>query len=794
MSLAFLLAATPLASWAADTPYRKPPAAIQAVLDAPALPALAGNADRDVIALLSPLGYPSIADLARPMLRLAGLRIDPQTNGIHHAAAFSAMTIVRASSGASARVTLPANAHAGNVRFAHDGAHFAFTNTTPTGTELWVGEVATATAHRVPGVRLNAIFGTPFAWMPGSTSLVVRMIPARPAPPQAPDVPTGPVVQETIGAAPVTTFEDLLANPHDEAQFEYYAASQIALVDLSHGANITPIGKPAIFTAVVPSPSGAYLLVERVHRPFSYVLRWDAFPSVSEVWDRSGRSVYTIADLPLQDRVPIGGVPVGPREIDWRPTDQATLTWVEALDGGDPKRAAPARDELRSIAAPFTSPPVDIVAIETRFAGLTWIDGGRAFVADYNRDTRIKRTFLLDPAATPATLKLWYSLREGDRFNDPGQPITHSAPNGEFVALASGDDVFLHGDGLSAQGRRPFMDRMRLATFEKTRLFLSEATPIESVLSFVNGSPSSVLTQRSQRDAPPNYYVRDLGSGAARALTHIADPAPIVQRIGRRFVTYARPDGVKLSFTLYLPPEYKEGTRLPTFLWAYPLEFNDTSVAGQASDPTAGFFSLRGTSPIFMALAGYAVLMDASIPIVGDPKTVNDTYVDQLVAGAKAAIDKAVELGVTDPNRVAVGGHSYGAFMTANLLAHSSLFRAGIARSGAYNRTLTPFGFQSERRTYWEATDTYTKMSPFTYANNIKDPLLLIHGMADDNPGTFPIQSERFFQAIRGNGGTARFVYLPCEAHGYLGRQSIETTLAEMTDWLDRFVKNVAPR
>jgi len=280
----------------------------------------------------------------------------------------------------------------------------------------------------------------------------------------------------------------------------------------------------------------------------------------------------------------------------------------------------------------------------------------------------------------------------------------------------------------------------------------------------------------------------------AQKITNFSDPASQLRGIKKQLVKYKRADGVDLSFTLYTPPNYKEGTRLPTLVWAYPLEFTDASVAGQVSGSTNRFTSIGGISHLFFLLNGYAVLDNATMPVVGDPETVNDTFIKQINDSAKAAIDKAVKMGVTDPERVGVGGHSYGAFMTANLLAHSDLFRAGIARSGAYNRTLTPFGFQGERRNFWEATELYTKISPFFYANKINEPILLIHGEADNNTGTFPIQSERLFAALQGTGGTARLVMLPHESHGYAGRESVEHTLYEMISWFDKYVKNAKPR
>jgi dipeptidyl aminopeptidase/acylaminoacyl peptidase len=545
-----------------------------------------------------------------------------------------------------------------------------------------------------------------------------------------------------------------------------------------------------VYTDVASSPDGRFLLVERVHRPYSYLFPYQRFPRATEVLSMNGRRIATVADRPLADRVPADGVATGPRGVGWAAGSPASLAWAEALDGGDPRKAAPARDRVVMLAAPFAGPPVELARTAARTVDVRWLARDpRAIVTSYERANRTRTIALVDARAAGAAPKTLWTQRDGDVYGDPGAPLTDLADDGEPVVAHHGDAIWLRGNGFGPDGRRPFLDRLDLATGEKSRLFRSDLTPLETPLALLDDDATRILTQRQTPAVPPNVFIRTRANGALHALTAFTDPAPQLSAIGRRVVTYKRPDGVDLSFTLYTPPGWKEGTRLPTFVWAYPMEYLDRSTASQNTNGTQAFVNVTGTSPLFLALAGYAVLNDASMPIVGDPATVNDTFVDQLVADAKAAVDEAVALGVTDPNRVAVGGHSYGAFMTANLLAHTRLFKAGIARSGAYNRTLTPFGFQNERRSYWEATSLYTGMSPFTYANAIKDPLLMIHGLADDNTGTFPIQSERMYAAIRGNGGTARLVMLPYEAHGYVGRESTETTLAEMVDWLDRWLK-----
>ena len=789
-SFALFLAAAVLAppALADAVRYRQPPSAIEAILNASALPIVSVSPTKDAIAILSPLRYPPVADLAKPMLRLAGIRIDPQNNGLHHASASTSLAFQSVATGRTTTVALPASAHITAIRWSPDGKHVAFANATASSIDLYVVATGTTVARKIPGVRLNGVFASPIAWMPDNTHLLVKAVPAkRGAEPRESIVPSGPIVQETSGKAGViVTYEDLLANPHDEDSFAYFGTSQLESVAIANGA-VTPIGKAGLITRAEPSPNGRFILTQTLRRPFSYLFPYERFPSAVAVIDVRGRAVKTIVETPLGDHLPVDGVSIGPRDVDWMESAPATLAWFEALDGGDPKTIATHRDRLAALDAPFTGMSHEIDSLVNRGYGVTWLDRDtRGIVHMYDRTTRLTTSVLVD-TRTPGSEVQLGTLRDGDRYGDPGTPLLSTAANGENVAARDGNTIFLVGAGYGPAGRQPFVDRLDLATMKKDRIFRSGLDPLELPLALIDAHGATMLTRRQSPTLVPNIYVRS-GAGDPAMLTHFTDPTPSLRAVQRRVISYKRPDGIDLSFTLYLPPNYKPGTKLPTFVWAYPAEFNDRSVASQNTNSTQDFTTVGGSSEIFMALAGYAVLDNASIPIVGDPATVNDTYVEQLVAGAKAAVDKAVEMGISDPDRVAVGGHSYGAFMTMNLLAHTRMFKAGIARSGAYNRTLTPFGFQAERRNYWEATDLYTKMSPFTYASAIKDPVLMIHGMKDDNTGTFPIQSERMYAAIQGNGGTARLVMLPDEAHLYLGRESIETTLAEMVGWLDKYI------
>jgi dipeptidyl aminopeptidase/acylaminoacyl peptidase len=541
------------------------------------------------------------------------------------------------------------------------------------------------------------------------------------------------------------------------------------------------------------SPDERYLLVTKLKKPFSYRVPYFLFARTVEVLDPAGKSVRIVADLPISDEIPRQGVAIGPRAVDWQPLKPATLVWVEALDGGDPLKKVPSREKVMRLAAPFSESPAEVLRVKHRFNSLFWTaKADEALLAEYDRDRRWRTVSLVGFAAHGAPPKVVFDLSANDAYKDPGTPVFDRRPDGQRVLLQDGDAIYLAGTGATESGNRPFLDLMNLTTLRKERLFRCGDKGYEQFVSFAGASRGSILLRSESKTNPPNYVVLDVKSGKRKRVTDFPDTTPQVTRMSKELIRYSRKGGVALSGTLYLPPDYKPGTRLPLLLWAYPLEYSDADTAGQVRGSSQTFTRLNGATPIFFALHGYAVLNDATMPVVGDPETVNNTYIEQITDSARAAIEKLDAMGVIDRKRVCVAGHSYGAFMTANLLAHSDLFAAGIARSGAYNRSLTPFGFQTERRSYWEATDLYTKISPFTYADRIKKPLLLIHGEADDNSGTFPIQSERLFEAIRGNGGTARLVLLPNEAHGYRARESILDTLAEMLDWADRYVGNVA--
>jgi dipeptidyl aminopeptidase/acylaminoacyl peptidase len=800
------------ASAAAETAYQKPPKEVLDVLHAPLPPNASLSPTRDTLILAAPVRYPPISDLAEPMLRLAGARIVPRTRGLHAESYWSAFDLVKVADGSQIHVALPADTKAGFPHWNADGKRYAFTNIGTDSMELWVGEAGSPKVRRIDGVKLIQALNEEFQWMPDQKTLLVKMAPDKQGPAPATSAPPrGPNVQEASGekvASSTYEVRDVLHSPLDEDLFDYYATAQLALVDVASG-KVSPVGKPAVFAELEPAPDGKHILVQTVHRPYSYITTAENFPREIEIWDANGATVKKVVSRPLADNVPIWGVPTGPRSFAWRPTDAATLTWAEALDRGDWKTEVPNRDRLMMWKAPFEGAPVEFGKTQMRFDGFAWGEkNGLALSYEFDlikHWLRVTARNIDDLKSAPR--QIWDRSMD-ERYKNPGAPVYKTLPNGFRVIEQDGEFIHLSGQGASTEGDRPFLDKFSLKTLKAERLFRSEKTSYESFIAWFDRGAKTFLTRHESPTEPPNFFVRTLGSrpnataaegeprwsSTSQAVTHFTDPTPQIRGITKRLVKYKRADGVDLSFTLYLPPGYKEGTRLPAVVWAYPLDYADPQMAGQVVGSTQRFTILGWPLHLFCLLEGYAVIDNPLMPVVGDANKIYDMYMEQLIAGATAAVDKAVELGVVDRDRIGITGHSHGGLMTVNLLAHTDLFRAGVARSGAYNRSLTAFGFQNERRTLWEAPDVYVKVSPFFHAEKIKTPLLLIHGEADANPGTVPLQSEKLFEAIRGTGGTVRLVMLPFESHGYSAMESTEHVLFEMLSWFDKYVKNAPPR
>lgn len=790
-------------------PYQMPPPDVREIVEAPPTPTVSLSSDGRTMLLASHPALPGIEVLAEPMHGLAGERINPRTNERRRTVFFDRLTFVDVASGQQREVgKLPERVRLGAPDWAPDGRHVLLTHTTHDRVEAWIVDVARAQARRLLDATLNATFGSGVRWLSGSERLLVSLVPSGrgPAPIESP-IAGGPLVDETSGrAATNRTYQDLLETPLDDALFDYYFGSELAIVQLD-GTLLQLGGGVGVYASISSSPDGRWLLVERLMPPYSRIVPWSSFARRIELWSLDDPSAppLLLAELAAAEEVPIQGVPTGPRSVSWQPMVPATLVWAEALDGGDPRTKVEHRDRLLRLEAPFEGKRLadgqPFTQLEHRYSGISWLQQpGRYLISEYDRDRKWSTTHLRElEAESPLSAgRVLFDRSIHDSYEDPGSPVFTNLPDDTWVVRVEGEGeaaaLFLDGEGATPDGDRPFLDRLALVPDSKPeRLFESPTDSWASFVGFVGGTDTLILRREGPHD-PPDWFRHSLADQHSVALTELPHPHPGLDGIDKQLLTYEREDGVPLSATLYTPPGFDpaSGERLPLVIWAYPQEYVDASTAGQVRAAPSRFTRLGGTSATMFLTQGYAVML-ASMPVVGDPETMNDNLLEQLEQAAKAAIDEAVEVGVADRERVGVAGHSYGAFMVANLLAHTDLFKAGIARSGAYNRSFTPFGFQSERRTLWEAPEAYVEVSPLFAAADLDEPILLVHGEIDDNPGTYPMQTRRLFHALQGLGGTARMVILPHESHAYQARESVLHLLYESFRWFDLHVKHDTP-
>ena len=792
--LGFVLLISSAAS--AQSSYQTPPAAIANLVNAPSTPAVTFSKDGSFMLLLERTESPSIEDLAQPELRIAGLRINPSTSGPSRTGGYINLKIKKTASGEEIQVTgLPSPAKMSGFTFSMDERYLAFTQTEAEGISLWVVDLNTYTAQAVTGPILNLVLGNSMAWLADNSLLIKAVNPARGKVPSAPIAPAGPTIQETSGkAAPSRTYQDLLANPHDEALFAYFMDSQLMHIKLDGSSKA--VGKPAMIKSMLLSPDKNYLLVESIQKPFSYLVPADRFPYTVEIWSSQGAVLKTLAQLPLDEVRPTGfdATVSGIRNVNWRADAPATLYWAEAQDKGDPKIKVTERDHVYTLAAPFSGEKQKLVGTTLRYGGISWSDDTFALLSERWSASRTERISVIQPGTPSQAPRTIIERSSDDLYNDPGSPLFTFNAFGRSVLLRNGDLVYMTSEGGSPDGSMPFLSTFNTSTKAQKILWRSQAPYYERVAKVLNADASSFITIKEGIDTQPNYWLHSSKKKSApKQLTAFADPYPSLKGIQKQLITYPRKDGLNLSAVLYTPAGHDpaKDAPLPVLMWAYPREYKSAADAAQVRGSKYTFTRLSWGSPLYWVTRGYAIMDQTEMPIVGEGELEpNDFFIEQLVANAEAAIDKVVDMGIGDRKRIAVGGHSYGAFMTANLLSHTQLFAAGIARSGAYNRTLTPFGFQYEQRSYWEAPEVYFNMSPFSFAHQVKTPILLIHGEADNNSGTFPIQSERYYNALKGHGATTRLVLLPHESHGYAAKESILHTLWEMDSWLEKYVKN----
>lgn len=777
--------------------YQKPPQEILNLVEAERAPVVRMDHKGENFYFGYRSNYKTIAELSEKELRLAGLRINPMTNIGSRQNYYNKIEIrVGRTSNEEAVKGLPTTGQFTNFQWSPDETKVAFTNTVETGVELWIIDFTSKSAKKLTDANLNANIGSPFLWLKNSKSLLVKKISKdrETLINTASMIPSGPTisVSEEGKKAQNRTYQDLLKNKNDEFNFEQLATSELYTVSMD-GTN-TLWKEKNMYKSMSLSPNGELVMLNIIEKPFSYLVTYSRFPYTSVIYDLQGNKVYEALKVPLIEDLPKGFMSVrkGKRNMSWRLDQPATLYWCEALDDGDASKEVAHRDEVFQLAAPFTGTPTSLLKTIGRFSGIYWGNNTTAIANDYWWNTRNTKSYLFNPSNNKIDPKVITDRSYQDTYSDPGNYITVENEYDELVLSIEKNNLYLIGDGFGKDGKKPFLDAFNLKTLKTKRIYESDYT--DKTLNILNAfdlKKGTFLIMLESQSEYPNYYIQNLKKNApAVALTKFKNPYESIQNVKKEVITYKREDGLDLSGTLYLPTNYEKGKKYPMILWAYPVEFKDKANAGQVTANANEFTYLYYGSPIYWVTRGYVVLDDASFPIVGEgDEEPNDTFIKQLVANGKAAIDAVDKLGYIDRTKVAVGGHSYGAFMTANLLTHSDLFAAGIARSGAYNRTLTPYGFQSEERSYWEAPEIYYNMSPFMHADKMKTPLLLIHGEADNNSGTYPLQSERYFNALKGMGAPVRLVMLPKESHGYRSKESIMHMLWEQDQWLEKHLK-----
>lgn len=776
----------------ADSSYQTPIPAISKLVDQPRLPGARISSDYKWLCFLRRPGLETIADLAGPEFKLAGVRFNPERYAPSRSSyTYDEIIIRNLHNGESWTVEGIPEGKIHMPSWAPDAQTLCFVLEEQDGLRLWVVSADEKEARQLCAHRLNGVLpGALFRWCPDGQSLLTRLV-LEEQPPEVDAVPKGPVIKETSGEkAPVRTYQDLLKNERDAALFEHFATSQLARIDLQ--GEVSNLGKPTANYTYESSPDGAYILQRVLQKPYSFLVPCSRFAGAYNLLTSKGNLQTVVAQFPASEELPKGfdSVRTGRREVQWRDDKPATLLWAEALDGGNMKTEVEHHDRLFFWEAPFSGSPSHYMDTELRFDGFDWANDTLAMMSEWRFSDRKTRTWAFNPSDLTAPKKLFDERSYNDQYRDPGTPLRTRGEFGTTILLTVEDNrcLLLAGRGASPEGNIPFLDRWNCETGEKTRLWQSQAPYYERVVGLMDKSGDNVITLRESNDEPPNFFARSISTGKLEALTSLPHPTPEFRGLKKELVTYQRADGVDLSGQLYLPADYQGGP-LPVVMWAYPLEYKDPSVAGQVTNSPYEFNSVSYWGPLPFLALGWAVFDDPKMPIVGeDDQLPNDSFRKQLVDSAQAAVDALVERGVCDPARVAVGGHSYGAFMVANLLAHSDIFTTGIARSGAYNRTLTPFGFQGEERDFWEGQSVYADMSPFFHADKIDKPILMIHGSEDNNSGTFPMQSERFFAAIKGLGGNARLVMLPKESHGYRARESLLHMLWEQQEWLKTYL------
>ena len=779
--------------------YQVPKKELLDLIDVDLAPTVLRNTKNTVMVLLSRSTYKSIADLSRKEQRIAGLRVDPKRFIGSRTTYYNNVELVYFEKGETPLLVdgLPNKPQLTNFIWSPDEKMIAMTHTSDSSVELWILDVTTRKAKKLSSQPINATMGNSINWFKSSKELLVKFIPKdrENIIDQSVIVPTGPKVTENNGEkAQNRTYQDLIKNSTDAKNFIQLSRSEIYKIDLNGIKNHFLDAR--MYRDVSISPNGKYVMVSFVKEPFSYLVPYYRFPTETHVYDLDAQLVKLISDNPLQEVLPKGFMAVSnyKRDIGWRKDKPSNIYYVTALDKGNPEIKVPYRDALYEWEAPFDQKSILLTKIINRYVGIIWGNDLNAIIYDRWWNSRNSKTYIFSPSKPDIPAKVIVDRNYQDRYSDPGDFVTRKGKYGENILALDGNNAFLLGDGFSEKGQFPFLDQINLKSNKKNRIYESTYRDKFEQLYDYDIIEKKLSVRIESKNEYPNYFTRSLDKkNTLKQRTFFKNPFKNLENVGKELISYKRKDGLDLNGILYTPEGFDKDNpkQLPMILWAYPREYKDKSSAAQKTNNPNRFLYPSWGSPIYWVTQGYLVLDRAAFPIIGEGKDEpNDSFRTQLVANAEAAINAVVEKGYADRNRIAVGGHSYGAFMVANLLSHSNLFAAGIARSGAYNRTLTPFGFQSESRSYWEAPEVYYTMSPFMHADKMKTPLLLVHGEADNNSGTYPLQSERYYNALKGLGATTRLVMFPKESHGYRAKETILHLIWEQDQWLEKYVKN----
>lgn len=831
-----VLIAIPATTLFAEVPqFKKPAKEIEQLVMASPLPVTHFNVGYTK-ALMSYMDcrYLPLEDLAGNEVRIGGVRMDPKTFSETRESWGDRLELLDVASGTVKKVVgLPEKGQVKHIHWSQSGRTVAFTVTIPNqGTWIYTIDATQAepSAKRFCERRVNAIYGNPFAFIDDNT-ILFKGVPENIGEMPKKGLSFWPIVQENHESKKsIRTYQDMLSSPYDEDLFDYCCNSELLIAGAE---GIKTVGEKGIYRSYELSPDCNYILVTTEHKPYSYVEGHRTFPSYQYIIDRDGKLVKVIKDgRKKEDAEKDNDKSKAPKPsgFGWRPDQPATLYWTEAAGGhggwpGRPhdddadnkdkdakdKPEKTFTDTLYQCNAPFDfeSSKTVVLAPEYKIGQIVWCDDNIAFFYESSGKQKFRRLSSFVPCDTLKERKVIYTQStEVDTLgNFPvyGRPYTVANKYGKKVAWtdAKHKSMLLTGNNRpdSEKDHMYFIDKVGINDGKIVNLWTGQAPYMEKIIGITGFDNLKFISTRENFSTVPDFWETTLKGKKInrRQLTHIENPVPqLTELITREYVTYTRKDGLICSANLYLPAGYKkeEGKRLPVLMWTYPYDYKCKAQCENEKTDRYNFIKPSYTAALIWATQGYAVLENFTMAIIAADKDslANDRFQEQLVMSAESAVDFIVDtLGIGDRERIGVGGHSYGAYMTVNLLAHTRLFKAGIARSGAYNRSLTPFGFQSENRTYWKAPALYADMSPFNYADKIKDALLLIHGQMDNNQGTFPDQSARLYQALVYFGAPVRYLQMPYESHSYLGRETVLDMLYETGAWLDKYLKYPEP-